>query len=78
MLDLSEKTGCNCSKYNIHLVLKHGSPEAPDAGEAEVEFVPFLRTVEGRVGGVEQAVEQVTEHLDVGHLHDGCDLLEPS
>lgn len=58
------------------MVLKHGGAEGPDAGEAEVELVPLLGAVKRCVGGVEQTVEQVTQHLDVRHLHDGRDLLE--
>lgn len=58
------------------MVLEHGGAEGPDAGEAEVQFVPLLGTVERCVRGVEKTVEQVTQHLDVRHLHYGRDLLE--
>lgn len=38
--------------------------------------MPLLGTVKGCVCGVEKAVEKVTQHLDMRHLHYGGDLLE--
>ena len=59
-----------------HLILEHTRAESPDAGEYKVQLIQLLRTISRCVLFRQQALQQMTQHLNVRDFHDGGDLLE--
>ena len=61
-----------------YLVLEHLSPKCPHTCKCEVQFVEFFRAVRGRGLGCQKTLQKVAQHLDVGSVCYGRDLLETS
>ena len=74
----------NASKFTMesseslctNLILKHSSTKGPHCSKHEVQFVQLLVTIRWRVGGIQEALQQVTQGGYHGNIRDRRDLFK--
>lgn len=59
-----------------NLILEHSTTEGPDCSEHKVEFIQLFVAVRRRVGGIQKALQKVTQSCYHGDIRDRRDLLE--